>query len=940
MKRLLPLILALVALPALCATVTFPLTNFNLTVPTNTIQLFQYNGPYASSSALVTGPPIRLYPSNGFAQTNLLGGTYELKLVGIAFPKQVYFIVPDDTNTYAVMELMATNITQVSAHAPYMTLRDTRAAALADVTVTNLAAVGSLKIPLVVATTSELMYPLGRRIGDTTLYFSQAFGFDDQKIYFSSPSNYFAGSVYAPVARIDSATLGGVTRTNWPADTDVNDTLYDSIGSASASANAVSNSLVAQLATKQHGSANLTNWSSIAPTDKSDVSALGTAAYSNSTAFLLLHGKADSAGKADAATTATNLANGGQLGTSTITASGSANLDLLTWNFGDLNLWLSNAPNTALRVNSAIYAPNFYGALSGTNLDSGTVSTNKWDATALAFVNGKQPASANLTNWSAIMPTSKADVVALGSAAYSNSLAFQPYSLNLLAWSGVETNAKQDRSANLDGWSAIAATNTPLKGTVTVSSDVNTNSMLTIDHGSIYLPRSDASDASPTHAEGIVFSKDGHASTGDTSNAVGRVLFQHNWGGTQSNGWLLLAAQNIRLEPGWWSSTGSDNTNSGTVSLGNEDGWGDVIVNYTPLATNYAGTGPARYGERGQPYETGWGYPLKFAVHGCNATGYNYYAYPGIQARGVGQGDPAVLAYDAKHDWCALGELWFYSATPSTCGDPLNLYDAYPGVPTAKMHTNSWEFLNDVQVNGGITLGGVRRTNWPSDIIGDALTNGDLRAVQFSGPVTSTNGFAIPTPAGPNVTFTAIEASKVYINGNLSMPSVTAGNFTATNSIILGNVARTNWPGSDFGTNAVTAASLVATGPGVSEASELQLTNGVRYPITYSLSALSNGTNFVVDFSKPVTRITMATNMFFLYSTNVPGDGWYKEKVFYLKGSASNYTIAFSTDFTNRHGSWTTNLIPIGPSNGWWVLAFSIAGTNTTEAVGLSKPNY
>ncbi len=608
----------------------------------------------------------------------------------------------------------------------------------------------------------------------------------------------------APSAKQDaSANL-----TNWSAIAPT--AKQDALGFAPQPANAnLTNWSALATTAKQDAADNLTGWAAIAPSAKADVSALGTAAYSNSAAFLGLHGKADSAGRADTATTATNLANGGQLATSTITASGTADLDLLTWNFADVTLWLSNSPVNALAVNSAVFAPRFYGALSGTNLDDGTVGASKWDATALALLNVKQPASANLTNWSAINPGTKADISSLGSAAYSSSTEFLAIHgkadsagtadtaasalslangaelatstltasgvsfLDLLTWnfgdltlwlsnapntalrvnspvyaskfygalSGTNLdngtvstnkwdatalaalNGKQAVSTNLDGWAEIAATNTPLKGTVTVSSDVNTNSMLTIDHGSIYLPRSDASDATPTHAEGIVFSKDGHASTGDTSNAVGRVLFQHNWGGIQSNGWLLLAAQNIRLETGWWSSTGSDNTNSGTVSLGNEDGWGEVIVNYTPLATNYAGTGPARYGQRGQPYETGWGYPLKFAVHGCNSTGYNYYAYPGIQARGVGQGDPAVLSYDAKHDWCALGELWFYSATPSTLGIAPNLYDTYPGVLTAKMRTNGWEFLGWVSA--------------PTILVTNSVTAGSY--------VASTNGWAGPT---------------------------------------------------------------------------------------------------------------------------------------------------------------------------------------------------
>lgn len=111
-------ILTAVLLAAVCSarasTVNFYLTNFTATGLSNIITLVP-QGPVTSGSTIISGLPIRITPVNSSATTNLLAGTYQFTLQGITFPRALYLIVPDDTNTYSAAQLITNNISSSSS---------------------------------------------------------------------------------------------------------------------------------------------------------------------------------------------------------------------------------------------------------------------------------------------------------------------------------------------------------------------------------------------------------------------------------------------------------------------------------------------------------------------------------------------------------------------------------------------------------------------------------------------------------------------------------------------------------------------------------------------------------------------------------------------------------------------------------------------------------
>jgi hypothetical protein len=112
-------------------------------------------------------------------------------------------------------------------------------------------------------------------------------------------------------------------------------------------------------------------------------------------------------------------------------------------------------------TNNAIKYSDLKAAINLTNQPASTNLTN-WSALATS---AKQPASANLTNWSALATSAKQDTLG-----YTP----QPASANLTNWSALATSSKQDAlgyipqpaSANLTNWSALATSAKQDKGSV------------------------------------------------------------------------------------------------------------------------------------------------------------------------------------------------------------------------------------------------------------------------------------------------------------------------------------------------------------------------------------------------------------------------------------------------------------------------------------------
>jgi parallel beta-helix repeat protein len=126
----------------------------------------------------------------------------------------------------------------------------------------------------------------------------------------------------------------------------------------------------------------------------------------------------------------------------------------------------TNSPTDGYTI-IATGSKSYWGPATG---GGGGAATNFFDSTFSIWdtiggsnrvsIIGLQPASANLTNWSALATSAKQDHSAnldLWSAVVPS--AFQPASPNLTNWSAyaaVDPNTKQPASANLTNWSAIA----------------------------------------------------------------------------------------------------------------------------------------------------------------------------------------------------------------------------------------------------------------------------------------------------------------------------------------------------------------------------------------------------------------------------------------------------------------------------------------------------
>ncbi len=188
----------------------------------------------------------------------------------------------------------------------------------------------------------------------------------------------------------------------------------------------------------------------------------------------------------------------------------------------------------------------------------------------------------------------------------------------------------------------------------------------------------------------------------------------------------------------------------------------------------------------------------------------------------------------------------------------------------------------------------------------------------LSGPQSPTLT-SVPTFIGPN----QLNSSLVLIDnlGNITTPtSISASNLLYLTSVPIGNnifYMLTNLVG--FG-----AANYYSNAP--------------IYDIQTTFTAISNGTNFVVDFSKPETDFTPLTNVYFIYSTNFNTVGS-QQAMFLLKGSSSNFKLSFGTDFTNLYGAYTTNNYILSASNCPHMIAVQIRGGHGSELISILPPN-
>lgn len=232
------------------------------------------------------------------------------------------------------------------------------------------------------------------------------------------------------------------------------------------------------------------------------------------------------------------------------------------------------------------------------------------------------------------------------------------------------------------------------------------NGVIHIKDGAIWMPSARSWNDTPgtsTYAEnkhsGVIY---WHGALGtnlneprlDSENQDGfaKIGAWWHWGGSATypsgNPWLKVSARELRLEEGY----ANDGTLGRQIHIGNEDHFGRVFFNYTPVAN-------------AQTNAYGRGRPVGFTALATDANGaYDNYAQPGIQSVAI----PGANRVTVGADTYGLGELRFYSAVPSpSTAFQTNTWNATPGVEVMRMGTNSFTVLG----SGGITGNGVGLTN-------------------------------------------------------------------------------------------------------------------------------------------------------------------------------------------------------------------------------------
>jgi hypothetical protein len=268
--------------------------------------------------------------------------------------------------------------------------------------------------------------------------------------------------------------------------------------------------------------------------------------------------------------------------------------------------------------------------------------------------------------------------------------------------------------------------------------------------------------------------------------------------------------------------------------------------------------------------------------------------------------------------WLEIGVRTNGSAN-FTALNPLQSVTAVPYAIMAGSASNLLGMLPASQLSGAIS---------PAQLPGTVLTNtetGVMLSGTFSGSGSGLNGLN-PANLGAGT-------AGISISGNAAT-AITAANVTGniSDSQLSANIARLNGTNAFSGTNTFSGVTLATNGNnlinGAFTGNGGGLTNYQVINLTYSVStnppATAAGTNFSLDFSYTKVIWNLTTNAFIsntLHATS--GDNhlevWIQSK--------STFTMSWLPN-VNLVGTFTTNGLPITPSQGYWVMAVSQYGTN------------
>jgi hypothetical protein len=287
---------------------------------------------------------------------------------------------------------------------------------------------------------------------------------------------------------------------------------------------------------------------------------------------------------------------------------------------------------------------------------------------------------------------SLAAVTNAGTAAYSNATAFAGASTVVTTNNLVRTNEPLAISLT----NAANALNGAFTGNGAGVTNLNAPTNL---HGYFVSQPSTFSGL----ARGLIVTSDGTT----LGNPLGEFGVYTNWGGTVAANLFtadtaVLFAGSIRIEAGHNYAL-SLSYDTPDLSIGNEDAPANNRINYTAFTAL-----------NGTPNIANQGGVLAFDATVTDSGGTAYVAQPGIQGYGA--------LYDGSYimpGGFTKGELWFYCAVPyyaksapgtvNTLAGVTNYYYT-PGIVTAKMHTNGWEFYYQV-VSTNFTGNGSSLTN-------------------------------------------------------------------------------------------------------------------------------------------------------------------------------------------------------------------------------------
>ena len=333
-------------------------------------------------------------------------------------------------------------------------------------------------------------------------------------------------------------------------------------------------------------------------------------------------------------------------------------------------------------------------------------------------------------------------------------------------FSGGSTYLKADGTTGTGGSDGIEkdagfGTNTTIIGQLASTNATGmTNSKAVLVDGGLHLPSSQFGGSYPV-ARGTNYYGGGvnwwrrtdtyppPSEGGTTYTPLARLGVFDDWGGSVGGAvteWMLVTAPNVRIEEGFGRGYGD-------VMLGNEDAFGNVIVNYTQ-------------GALAEQDETanfvGFSHPLSFQAKGTDANTNDYFALPGILGVVVQSTAPSSPTSGSR-----MGELWFQSLVPERVngGYAQNGVNNFRSNVVARMRTNDFVFDGSLGIGGSsktfINGGTVISTN--RTVANTALTLDGSRTTAASVIDYTTNGvskFSVDT------TGLATAAYGVYAGGN------------------------------------------------------------------------------------------------------------------------------------------------------------------------------